>query len=239
MEAKHANRNDFNLIKSKYNKIGKSAVRLTQSSLFLTKLIDATKSTYDFDVLENQTATLQNDEIRLNINDEFVVTHMGLFLYGTWNLKGSTTVKGRQVLTYAPIELDSNAALVKDLYAGTLKVSVNNIVYMEKFDTKKCELVPVTQFSNWQPLIAGNSNTGFPSTQPAGNIETAAMIKISPMLTLSGAKKNDITLRLPNSITGGSYEWTNNKNEIIQVNINAVALRLYGLNAQNGARFQN
>ena len=62
---------NFSLIKQNYNKIGKSNVRLTQSSLFITKDIDATKSSYDFDVLENQTQTLQPDEIRLNINDEF------------------------------------------------------------------------------------------------------------------------------------------------------------------------
>lgn len=238
MEKQTASRANYARIKTKYNRIGKNSIRLTQSSLFLTKDIDPTKSTYDFDVLENQTQTLQADEIRLNINDEFIITHMGLYLYGTWQL-GTGANKGRQLLTYAPYELDSAALLVKDIYAGQLKIAVNNIVYMEKWDTRKHEVVPVTQFASLQAIIPANSNSGFPATMPNNDFEHAAMIKLEPMLTLSGAKKNDITLRLPNAITGGKFNWTNNKGEIISVEVSRIAVRLYGLNAQNGAKFQS
>jgi len=233
-----ASRANYARIKSKYNRIGKNSVRLTQSSLFLTKDIDATKSTYDFDVLENQTQTLQADEIRLNINDEFIITHMGIYLYGTWQV-GSEANKGRQLLTYAPIELDKTALLVKDLYAGQIKVAVNNIVYMEKWDTRKHEVIPSKEYQNFIPTVVATGITAFPAAQPSNNFESAAMIKLEPMLTLSGAKKNDITLRLPNAITGGAYSWTNNKNEIVVCNVTRIAIRLYGLNAQNGAKFQS
>lgn len=234
-----AARANYARIKSKYNRIGKNAVRLTQSSLFLTKDIDSTKSTYDFDVLENQTQTLQADEIRLNINDEFIMTHMGVYLYGTWTKSTDATVKGRQLLTYAPLELDVSSLLVKDLYAGTIKIAVNNIVYMEKWDTRKHEVVPITEFGNFIPTITGTGVTSYPAVQPNNNFEHAAMIKLEPMLTLSGAKKNDITLRLPNAITGGTYSWLNANNEKINVVVSRIAIRLYGLNAQNGAKFQN
>jgi hypothetical protein len=232
-------RQNYALIKSKYNRLGKGSVRLTQSSLFLTKDINPNASSYSFDVLENQTQTLAPDEIRLNINDEFVITHMGVYLYGQWQFGDPATAKTRQLLTYAPIELDKQALNVKDLYAGTLKIAVNNIVYLEKWDTRKHEIVPKVQFANFEPIIAGQSTTGYPATMPSTEFEHEAMVKCEPMLTLSGAKKNEITLALPNALTGGTYTFTNNKNESILINVSRIALRLFGLNAQNGAKFQS
>lgn len=226
---------NFSLIKSNYNKIGKGNVRLTQSSLFITKDIDPTKSNYDFDVLENQTQTLQPDEIRLNINDEFIVTDLGVYLYGTWTASDSEGVKlgqGTQLLTYAPVELDGNAMVSKNLYAGQLKIAVNNIVYLEKWDTRKHELVTRTQFAT---QLAGTNQ----STMPSNDFSTDGMMAFSPLLTLSGAKKNDISIRLPQSISGSTVTWKDQKGNTISMQISKIALRMYGLNAQNGAKFQN
>jgi len=226
---------NFSLIKSNYNKIGKGNVRLTQSSLFITKDIDPTKSNYDFDVLENQTQTLQPDEIRLNINDEFIVTDLGVYLYGTWTASTPENVKigqGTQLLTYAPVELDGNAIVSKNLYAGQLKIAVNNIVYLEKWDTRKHELVTRTQFAT---MLAGTNV----ATMPSNDFSTDGMMAFSPLLTLSGAKKNDISIRLPQSIAGSTITWKDQKGNTISMQISKIALRMYGLNAQNGAKFQN
>jgi hypothetical protein len=226
---------NFSLIKQNYNKIGKSNVRLTQSSLFITKDIDATKSSYDFDVLENQTQTLQPDEIRLNINDEFIVTDLGVYLYGTWTASTAESVKigtGTQLLSYAPLELDGNAIVSKNLYAGQLKIAVNNIVYLEKWDTRKHELVTRTQFAT---MLAGTNV----ATMPSNDFSNDGMIPFSPLLTLSGAKKNDINIRLPQSIAGSTITWKDQKGNTISMAITKIALRMYGLNAQNGAKFQN
>ena len=228
---------NFSLIKQNYNKIGKSNVRLTQSSLFITKDIDPTKSSYDFDVLENQTQTLQPDEIRLNINDEFIVTDLGVYLYGTWTASSGETpaVKigtGTQLLSYAPLELDGNAIVSKNLYAGQLKIAVNNIVYLEKWDTRKHELVTRTQFAS---QLAGTTV----ATMASNDFSNDAMIPFSPLLTLSGAKKNDINIRLPQSIAASTVTWTDQKGNTISMAITKIALRMYGLNAQNGAKFQN
>ena len=226
---------NFSLIKSNYNKIGKANVRLTQSSLFITKDIDPTKSNYDFDVLENQTQTLQPDEIRLNINDEFIVTDLGVYLYGLWTASTSGGVKiasGTQLLTYAPVELDGTALLSKNLYAGQLKIAVNNIVYLEKWDTRKHELVTRTQFAT---QLAGTNN----ATMPSNDFSSDGMSAFSPLLTLSGAKKNDISIRLPQSINSSTVTWLDQKGNTITMQINKIALRMYGLNAQNGAKFQN
>lgn len=225
---------NFSLIKANYNKIGKANVRLTQSSLFITKDIDATKSSYDFDVLENQTQTLQPDEIRLNINDEFIVTDLGVYLYGTWTASnGAEKIgQGTQLLTYAPLELDGNAIVSKNLYAGQLKIAVNNIVYLEKWDTRKHELVTRTQFAS---QLAGTTV----ATMASNDFSNDAMIPFSPLLTLSGAKKNDINIRLPQSIAGSTVTWLDQKGNTISMEIKKIALRMYGLNAQNGAKFQN
>lgn len=225
---------NFSLIKANYNKIGKANVRLTQSSLFITKDIDATKSSYDFDVLENQTQTLQPDEIRLNINDEFIVTDLGVYLYGTWTASNGPEKigTGTQLLSYAPLELDGNAIVSKNLYAGQLKIAVNNIVYLEKWDTRKHELVTRTQFAT---QLAGTNQ----ATMASNDFSSDAMIPFSPLLTLSGAKKNDINIRLPQSIAGSTVTWVDQKGNTISMAITKIALRMYGLNAQNGAKFQN
>ena len=185
--------------------------------------------------MENQTQTLQPDEIRLNINDEFIVTDLGVYLYGSWEARTSAGAKiatGTQLLTYAPIELDGTALLSKNLYAGQLKIAVNNIVYLEKWDTRKHELVTRTQFAS---ALAGTNV----STMASNDFSSDGMSAFSPLLTLSGAKKNDISIRLPQSISQSAVTWIDQKGNIITMQINKIALRMYGLNAQNGAKFQN
>jgi len=231
-------RANFDLIYSKYKAMGKGNVRLTQSSLFLTKDIDPTKSTYDFDVLENQTQTLQPDEIRLNINDEHIIQSLGVYLYGTYTItqeSGVVTELGKQLFSYVPYELgslDTKTDLpirLKNLYAGTLKIAVNNIVYLEKWDTRRSEKITRTQF-------AGKDITGARTT-PSNDFSLDGMVKFEPLIVLSGAKKNDITIRLPQAIQGGTFTWLNN-DVAVEVKIEKIAIRTFGLLAQNAAAFQ-
>jgi hypothetical protein len=106
---------NYSVIAQKYRNVGKGNVRLTQSSLFLTKPINPAVTTYTFDVLETQTASLQNDEIRLNLNDEFIVTQIGMYLVG--NVNGTS---GRVLLTCPPYELNTvQADRLTDFYNGT------------------------------------------------------------------------------------------------------------------------
>lgn len=233
-------RNNFDMIKAKYTKMGKGNVRLTQSSLFLTKDIDATRSTYTFDVLENQTQTLQPDEIRLNLNDEFTITQAGLFLYGEWSLSTSPerATSAPQLLTYAPIELDGAFIACKGLYAGSMRIAVNNIVYQEKLDTRRFEKVTRTQFNNALANYATGTDVAG-ATMPSNDFSTDGMIEYAPLIVLSGAKKNEITVTLPQSIapvTGISF--INNHGQNVYFNVTKIALKLYGLNGQNASKFQ-
>jgi hypothetical protein len=232
-------RNNFDMIKAKYTKMGKGNVRLTQSSLFLTKDIDPTRSTYTFDVLENQTQTLQPDEIRLNLNDEFTITQAGLFLYGSWTLGiDPVLATSRQLLTYAPCEMDADFIKVKDLYAGTLRIAVNNIVYQEKLDTRRFEKVTRTQFNNGTKNFAAATDWQG-ATMPSNDFSTDGMIEYAPLIVLSGAKKNEITVTLPNAIAPvTNIHFVNNNGQNVYFNVTKIAVKLFGLNGQNASKFQ-
>lgn len=223
---------NFNQIFAKYKMLGKSNVRLTQSSIYLTKPINPNVTTYSFDVLETQTATLQNDELRVNINDEFYLTTLGLYLVATASYEnpriGNAT--SSVLLTYAPIENTGTALSVEDFYRGSLQLSVNNVVYLDKWDTAKHKFVPRTQFVNF----ATPTGASIPSVEYSKN----AMFPIEPILQISGAKKNTIQVVLPNAIAGATWSQIMDDGTTVSYTIDRVALLGRGLNAQNGSVFQ-
>ena len=109
MAAIGISRTNVALIKKKYDAIAKGNVRLTQSSLRLIQPINAAKASYTFPVLENDGAILA-DETRLNINDEFTITSMGIYLKGTLS-EAEGTIKTPYYFTFAPIQ-NSNTGKV-------------------------------------------------------------------------------------------------------------------------------
>ena len=222
---------NYSILNAKYSKIGKGNVRLTQSSLFLTKPISNTVTTYTFDVLETQTQTLQNDEIRLNLNDEFNITSIGLYLVGTFQDDEGRLSKNTKLFTYAPYNLNvANATRIQNFWAGTFKIAINNIVYMEKWDTARHEHVTRTQNQNFA--------TPNQATISSQSLAKDSMFDLANIITLSGAKKNDLTIQLPTSIAQGSFSFKDNTNTAYTINIDRVGCRLFGFNAQNAASFQ-
>jgi len=231
---KRANRVNFVKIREEYAKRGVKGVRLTESSLFLTQLIDQNKTSYTFDVLDSQNTGLQPDEIRLNINDEFIATHMGVFLYGRASLVPvtATSPKAPYIFTYAPIEMSGQTVQLDGLYAGIMKIGVNNIIYVEKWDTRKCRQVQRTQFASF---IAGVPVC----TTPSQENDMDGMIALEPMVTLSGAKKNEITLNLPKAINLTNFILTTQAGDVVNFDIDRIAVKFFGLNAQNASVFQS
>ena len=222
---------NYSILNKKYTEIAKGNVRLTQSSLFLTKPINANVTTYNFDVLETQTQTLQNDEIRLNLNDEFNITSIGLYLIGTFQDETGTLSKNTKFFTYAPYQLDvANSTRIQNFWAGTFKIAINNIVYMEKWDTARHEHVTRTQNGDF---ITPNS-----ATISSQSLAKDSMFDLANIITLSGAKKNDLTITLPSAIANGSFAFTDNTNTQQQILIDRVGCRLFGFLAQNAASFQ-
>lgn len=219
-------------IKKKYDKIGKGKVRLTQSSLILIRPILATTTTYNFPVLEtDQGGNPLPDEIRLNQNDEFISYEVGYYVSATGTASGSL-LKSPIWLTYAMTELSNKFVQLGNAWYGTLAILVNKISRLERWDLKKHNYVPRTQFKD--------SSVGLPyATQPNVDYSDHGTFPMQPMLTLSGAKKNDISIALVKAIDLSSViDWT--LPDASQVNIAADRLVLVfrGMLAQNAASFQ-
>lgn len=222
---------NFQTIMARYQSAGKGKVRLTQSNLVLTKPISSATTSYSFDVLDSQTATLQGNEIRLNQNDEFIITHIGLYAQGIANT-GAT-----KLFSYAPFENDaSQAGTIQALWDGFMKISVNNVVYLDKWATRRHEYVPDYQYRAFVAATAAIGSTG--AQIPAFDGLKSGVVPIEPLITLSGAKKSTIELFLPSAITGSTFTNASNGADSYSVVIDRVALVLHGLNAQNGASFQ-
>lgn len=228
---------NYSTILAKYKRAGKGNVRLTQSTLFMSKAIDATKTTYNFDVLETQNATLVADEIRLNLNDEFIITTMGIYLQAEL-LVGGAASGIKRLLTYAPQQIDGVvASKVQNLYAGALQISVNNIVYLDKWDTRKHEVVPRTQEEGF--IAAAAAFQASKGSLSSAQFSKDAMFPVEPLITLSGAKKTNIVLNVPTALTPGSITIKDNAAQDQVWSINRIGILVRGLNAQNAASFQN
>jgi hypothetical protein len=231
-------RANYSRLLSKYQLLGKGNVRLTEGTLVLIQPITANKTIYNFPVLENEQqgglAPL-SEEIRLNINDEFIVANVGLYLYG--EVRKTSEVPGdviaKKWFTYAPYEQNSNFLHVADFYSGFMSVAVNKINYVDKWDTKKHNVIEETQFKNF----AASDGDRF-STMPNVNFEDNGTIECQPNFVLSGAKKNDISISLPNAIAPATAVWLNNEGLSMDITINKIAIVYRGLLAQNASKFQ-
>lgn len=230
-----ATRINFKTILAKYQNVGKGNVRLTQSTLFLTKPINPTTTVYNFDVLESQTQTLEGNEIRLNLNDEYIITQIGFYLQGkvlTKTETGYADTGKRVLITYAPFQTDAvEATKLASFYDGAFQIAVNNIVYLDKYDTRKAEVTPIT---NNQSLLAGTNSAAMNSIDFSSN----GLYGTEPLLTLSGAKKNTLQLTLPSAIDVANFDYIDNKSYQYRVQFDRVCVKFLGLNAQNGASFQ-
>lgn len=227
-----ASRINFKTIIAKYSKLGKGNVRLTQSSLYLTKPILPTTTVYNFDVLETQAVTLQANELRLNLNDEFIVAQMSMGIECSVLDSLGADTGAKYLLTYAPFEVDSvNAVKIANYYSGALQIAVNNIVYLDKYDMRRSQIVPTTNFSNF---VAGTTGSG----QASINWSTDSYYNNEPLLTLSGSKKNNITISLPTAITTATFPIIDNGGKTYTLKADRVFWATRGLNAQNGSVFQ-
>jgi hypothetical protein len=229
-------RNNYARIIAKYKALGKGDVRLTESTLALIQPINAAKTSYLFPVLENENVNglaPAVDEIRLNINDEFIVGSIGMYLYGS-TAKSQGAIQ-RQIHTYAPNELNAVFNGVSDFYAGFLSVAVNKINYIDKWDSRKHQYVPRTQWAN---LGIVDTNKNYPATQADKKLDEHGVFNAQPNFTLSGAKKNEVSVNMPAAITPVSASWIDSNNETQLVTIDKMIIVFRGLLAQNAARFQ-
>jgi hypothetical protein len=235
MDVSNLARFDFEKIKKSLAEIGKGNARLTQSALVLIQDINSTKTVYNFPVLENDNATgIKPQEIRLNQNDSFVSTSLGIYLLAKQFDRETEQVKGDYIyLTHAPYNQSEETLDCQPLYDGYLRVSINNINYVDKYDVRKHELVQKTQFND-----RGTVNlTG--STYANIDLNTDGIFSIAPMITLEGSKKNQIDIVLPYAMTSGkTFGVLDNNGNQAFYQITSIGLVWRGLLAQNSSQFQ-
>ncbi len=217
-------------ILNRYKAIGKGNVRLTQSTLILSKPISASQTTYSFDVLETQNSTIVNTEQRLNLNDEFIITSLGIYLQATVTDGMGAVSYGTKWFSYVPSQVNAGAGVLNPVYNGSLQIAVNNVVYLDKFDSGKSLCVPRTQDANF--TTPNNATLG------STNYAKDGMVSIEPTLVLSGAKKNNLVLNLASAAAPFNLTVNSNTGSTIY-KFERVAIIMRGLNAQNGASFQN
>jgi hypothetical protein len=221
---------NYATILNRYKAIGKGNVRLTQSTLILSKPISATQTSYSFDVLETQNSTLTGTEIRLSLNDEFIITNLGIYLQATVSEASPGGASyGTKWFSYVPSQINSAAGVLNPVYNGALQIAVNNVVYLDKFDSGKSLCVPRTQDANF---VTPNQ-----ATLGSTNYNKDGMISIEPTLVLSGAKKNNLVLNLASAAQPFALT-VNSDSGSTKYTFDRIALVMRGLNAQNGASFQ-
>lgn len=228
---------NFKTILAKYQNVNKGNVRLTQSTLFLSKPINPTTTVYNFDVLESQTQTLEGDEIRLNLNDEYTITQIGFYLQARVlfrNEAGFTDSGAKVLLTDTLFGVTASEAVkLQPFYDGAFQIAVNNIIYLDKYDTKKSNYTPITQVN-----AGGGSGLTYTANFESVDFSKNGLYFCEPMVVLSGAKKNTLQLTLPRAISEATFIVNDNNNGVYYLKVDRVVCKFLGLNAQNGASFQ-
>lgn len=159
-----------------------AAYKLTQSFLRLEQPITNNKAQYTFQVLTNQ-GNPTNTEQRLNLQDSFVIAHVGVFVA----LPSSATDATYRLQTFPdPLIFTTGAAALGVLYNGYLNISVNNNVLVPSWDIYRHYCVNQTQSS----VAQLNQNAG-------GEDSFYAM---EPNIILVGSKNNVLTINLPAAI---------------------------------------
>jgi hypothetical protein len=160
--------------------------RLTQSRLRLEQPLVTTSTLYNFPVLVNiqNQAQAFNTEVRLNLQDSFIPTHVGIYVAAP---SGSTDATFK-LLTYLNPFIFTNAAAMGSLYNGSMKIMVNNIQYINNWPVMWHWTSPETQ----QTAAAG---AGSPVDQYDG--DEYSLKPMQPYLLLIGSQNIQINITVP------------------------------------------
>ncbi len=163
-----------------------AAFRLSQSVLRLEQPTTATSTVYNFPVLTNiqNQAQAFNTEVRLNIQDSFVPTHVGFFLA----LPSSTSDTTFKLMTYANPFILTNATQMQAYYNGTMSIMINNVQYTQKWDLWRHWVTNQTQ----QTAALG---AGSPEDQFAGSDD--GFYPMQPFILLIGSQNIQLNINLP------------------------------------------
>lgn len=184
----------------KRQKVPLSKAILSQSYLRFEVPLDTVNNNYTFSILVNQqnAGVAQTvTEQRLNLQDSFYISHMGVFLKMNKTASGNTTYKD-YIMSFPSAIFDGswNVYQMYNYYNGFLKLTINNRVLCPAWDVMKHLYVPVTQYPEWFgapiPGSAYNMLDQFDGSQNG-------FYPVEPNWVLIGSKNNVLTLNLPHS----------------------------------------
>jgi len=173
---------------------------LSQSYLRLEVPLNQTVTNYEFSVLVNQ----QNagvpqfpTEYRLNLQDSFYVSHMGMFLMMAKTAGGNTSYKDYLMSFPSAIFNGAwNPYGMYNFYNGNLNITVNNRVLIPAWDIMKHLYVPETQVEEW---IGVQPQSTFFNMLDELDGSQSGFYPVEPNIVLIGSKNNQITLNVPHS----------------------------------------
>lgn len=185
--------------------------KLTQSELRLEQPLSANNSLYNFQVMNNmpgQGGQIFNTELRLNMQDTFVPTHVRVSLANPSSASDATF----RLYTYPNQSVFANALQMRSLYNGQLKISVANYNYLYNWGLQRHWFSPQTQ----QTAAFG---PGSPEDQLNGADD--GFCPLQPYVLFGGSQNVQIQIQL-----------TSNPPSAVDANARYV-MQFYGVVAQN------
>lgn len=171
---------------------------LSQSYLRLEVGLSTSITNYQFPVLTNDVSssntTSFNTEQRLNLQDAFVVSQIGLF----FAVPGSSTATNYQLVTYPNASIFTNSNTASSLfnwYNSSLSLTVNNRQIVPAYDLYRHYSVPQQQ----QTADADYTSSGIDyKDQQDGS--ASAFYPIEPAWVLVGSKQNTLQVQLASAM---------------------------------------
>lgn len=169
---------------------------ITPSYIRMEKLLSSGQGVYSFDMGQGVNSP-RVTENRLNLNDAFMATHLGIYL-----LCANADLPGMKPLTtypnnkQFPAEEDNvNPQHLEAFYNGYLTVKVGDVVYAESMATRKFRLVPTTQQDKSVPPADGSAYN------LSGEKGLDGLMPLTPQFTFQGQAKNVLELHIPANST--------------------------------------
>lgn len=158
--------------------------KLTQSTLRLELPFVTGNNLFNFNILVNDAQPpINNTEIRLNLQDSFVLSSLGFFC----GLPTGATDNTFKLDTYLNPFIYANAIPMRAIYNATMQLSVNRNVLIPEWDMWKHWYAPETQ----QTAAAG---AGSPIDQMRGADD--GYYPVEPNITCIGSKNTQISVTI-------------------------------------------
>lgn len=193
-------RQAFSIIKRAYAKLNRKPIT-TASTLRLQVPLASNKTQFTFPILQGDEQTVYNEAVLLNRADAFTCTSMGLFIGGL-NADGtSNTTSNYPLFSYPSFAVNTAITGVPNslFFNSYLNISINNVQYLQNYDTYRFYEAGVDQTGRIQATGGGTSTIAALTDSVKGS--NNGFVNLVPTLQFSGTSKISISLNLPSALT--------------------------------------